>query len=101
MTLPDVPIGLAIGVACQLVLVPLVTLPIFIVTDTDQEALEAPARELTDKAEGPGVLILVLVVVVAAQLAEAVFFRGMLQRTLRSDERRVGTECVSTCRSRW
>ena len=81
-TLRDVPIGLAIGVACQLVLVPLVTLPIFIFTDTDQEALEAPARELTDKAEGPGVLVLVLVVVVAAPLAEEVFFRGMLQRTL-------------------
>ena len=81
-TLADVPIGLAIGVVCQLVLVPLVTLPIFIFTDTDQEALEAPARELTDKAEGPGVLILVLVVVVAAPLAEEVFFRGMLQRTL-------------------
>jgi membrane protease YdiL (CAAX protease family) len=81
-TLRDVPIGLAIGVACQLVLVPLVTLPIFIFTDTDQEALEAPARELTDKAQGPGVLVLVLVVVVAAPLAEEVFFRGMLQRTL-------------------
>jgi CAAX protease family protein len=80
--LTDVPVGLAIGVVCQLVLVPLVTLPIFIFTDTDQEALEAPARELTDKAEGPGVFILVLVVVVAAPLAEEVFFRGMLQRTL-------------------
>lgn len=81
-TLGDVPIGLAIGVACQLVLVPLVTLPIFIFTDTDREALEAPARELTEKAQGPGVLVLVLVVVVAAPLAEEVFFRGMLQRTL-------------------
>lgn len=81
-TLRDVPVGLAIGVACQLVLVPLVTLPIFIFTDTDQDALEAPARELTDKAQGPGVVILVLVVVVAAPLAEEVFFRGMLQRTL-------------------
>lgn len=81
-TLADAPIGLAIGVACQLVLVPLVTLPVFLLSDTDQEALEAPARELTDKAHGPGVLVLVLVVVVAAPLAEEVFFRGMLQRTL-------------------
>lgn len=81
-TLKDVPIGLAIGVACQLILVPLVTLPIFIFTDADQDALEAPARELTERAQGPGVLILVLVVVVAAPLAEEVFFRGMLQRTL-------------------
>src|SRR3546814_7159954 len=39
MTLPAAPIGLALGVACQLVLVPLVTLPIFIFTDTDQEAI--------------------------------------------------------------
>lgn len=81
-TLADAPIGLAIGVACQLVLVPLVTLPIFLLSDTDQETLEAPARELTDKAQGAGVLVLVLVVVVAAPLAEEVFFRGMLQRTL-------------------
>lgn len=80
-TLADAPIGLAIGLACQLVLVPLVTLPLFLLTDTDREALEAPARELTDKAQGPGVLVLVLVVVVAAPLAEEVFFRGMLQRT--------------------
>jgi membrane protease YdiL (CAAX protease family) len=81
-TLRDAPVGLAIGVASQLVLVPLVTLPIFIFTDADEDALEAPARELTDKAQGPGVLVLALVVVVAAPLAEEVFFRGMLQRTL-------------------
>lgn len=80
-TLADAPIGLAIGVACQLVLVPLVTLPLFLLFDTDQEALEAPARELTDKAEGAGVLVLILVVVIGAPLAEEVFFRGMLQRT--------------------
>lgn len=82
MKLKDVPIGIAIGVASQLILVPLVTLPVFIFTDADREALEAPARELTERAQGPGVLILVLVVVVAAPLAEEVFFRGMLQRTL-------------------
>src|SRR3546814_8716733 len=28
-------------------------------------------------------------------------FRGNTQRMDRSEERRVGTECVSTCRSRW
>ena len=72
----DVPIGLAIGVMCQFVLVPLVTLPVFLLTDTDRASLEAPARDLTDKATGLGVLVLVLVVVVAAPLAEEVFFRG-------------------------
>jgi uncharacterized protein len=78
----DAPAGVAIGVACQLVLVPLVTLPIFLLSDTDRESLEEPARELSDKATGAGVLVLVLVVVVAAPLAEEVFYRGLLQRTL-------------------
>ncbi|MGK2929228.1 MAG: lysostaphin resistance A-like protein [Acidimicrobiales bacterium] len=81
-TLWDAPAGVAIGVACQFVLVPIVTLPVFLLSDTDRAALEAPARELTDKATGPGVLVLILVVVVAAPLAEEVFFRGLLQRTL-------------------
>ncbi len=58
------------------------TLPVLWFTDADQADLEAPARELTDKAQGGGVLLLVLVVAVMAPLAEEVFFRGMLQRTL-------------------
>lgn len=78
----DAPAGVALGVACQLVVVPIVTLPVLLLSDTDQDALEAPARELTDKATGAGVLVLVVVVVVAAPLAEEVFFRGLLQRTL-------------------
>lgn len=86
-TFSDVPVGLAIGVASQLVLVPIVMLPVLLLTDTDEEAIEAPARELTERATdadagGFGILLLVLVVVVAAPLAEEVFFRGMLQRTL-------------------
>ncbi len=82
MTRRDAPIGLAIGIACQFVLVPLVTLPVFLLTDIDQEELEAPAREITDKATGIGVLVLVLVVVVGAPLAEEVFYRGFLQRAM-------------------
>ena len=78
----DCPIGLAIGVACQFVLVPLVTLPFLILSGSDADELAEPARELTDKATGPGILLLLLVVVVAAPLAEEVFFRGLLQRSL-------------------
>lgn len=78
----DIPTGLGIGLASQLILVPLVTLPVFLLSDVDQARLEEPARELTDKAQGAGVLVLVFVVVVAAPLAEEVFFRGLLQRTL-------------------
>src|SRR3546814_15014349 len=28
-------------------------------------------------------------------------YRASIQNTMRSEERRVGKECVSTCRSRW
>jgi len=79
----DAPLGLLVGVASQLLLVPLVTLPVLLLTDAERADLEAPARELTDKAQGAGVLLLALVVVVMAPIAEEVFFRGMLQRTLR------------------
>lgn len=82
MKATDVPLGVAIGVACQFVLVPIVTLPVFLLSDTERDALEEPARDLAEKATGPGVLVLVLVVVVAAPLAEEVFYRGLLQRTL-------------------
>ncbi len=82
-TLRDAPIGLAIGIACQFVLVPLVTLPVMWLADASQEELERPARELSDKAtDGLGVFLLVLVVVVGAPLAEEVFYRGMLQRAM-------------------
>src|SRR3546814_4291036 len=36
-----------------------------------------------------------------APTGEAEFSEELSQRTFRSEERRVGKECVSTCRSRW
>lgn len=81
-TWSDAPIGLVIGVVCQIVLVPLVTLPVFLLSDVDEDALAEPARELTDRATGAGVVVLVLVVVVMAPLAEEVFYRGLVQRSL-------------------
>src|SRR3546814_11218268 len=36
-----------------------------------------------------------------AELRGVVTFHGGLSTTSRSEERRVGKECVSTCRSRW
>src|SRR3546814_21201416 len=32
---------------------------------------------------------------------KAVLWGSMVKQTMRSEERRGGTECVSTCRSRW
>ena len=74
----DVPLGLAIGVASQFILVPLVYLilrPLIGVQD-----ISAEARNLTDRATGPISVILVFVVVgVCAPLAEEIYFRGFAQ----------------------
>ncbi len=77
----DVPIGLAIGVAAQLVLVPLIYVPIFwIFGDRD---VSAAARQLTDRATDPfGVVMLFLIVGIGAPIAEEMFFRGLTQHAL-------------------
>lgn len=75
----DVPIGLAVGVACQLILVPLVYLalrPLLGVKD-----VSAAARELTDRATDPLSIVLVFLIVgIGAPIAEEIYFRGMAQR---------------------
>jgi membrane protease YdiL (CAAX protease family) len=79
----DVPIGIAIGVACQLVLVPLVSLPWVLLLGKDLNELDDVARNLADKATDPfGVALLVLIVVLGAPVVEELFFRGLLQRSL-------------------
>ena len=75
----DAPIGLAVGVACQLILVPLVYLalrPLLGVKD-----VSAAARELTDRATDPLSIVLVFLIVgIGAPVAEEIYFRGMAQR---------------------
>ena len=75
----DAPIGLAIGIACQLVLVPLVYLalrPLLGVND-----VSAAARQLTDRATDPLSIVLVFLIVgIGAPVAEEIYFRGMAQR---------------------
>jgi membrane protease YdiL (CAAX protease family) len=77
----DVPVGLVIGVLTQLVVVPLVYVPIFwVIGDRD---VSADARALTDRADSPvGVVLLVLIVVIGAPIVEELFFRGLLLRSL-------------------
>jgi hypothetical protein len=81
----DIPIGLATGIATQLVAVPLLYAPIFWILG--RRDVSAEARSLTDRASGAGVLVLALVVVVGAPVIEELFFRGLLLRGL---DRRMG-----------
>lgn len=96
MVASDAPIGLLVGVVCQLALVPVVSLPFLLLTDTDMEELSAPAESLADRATGWGVAILVLVVVVAAPLAEELFYRGMMQRTFDRHLHRVASAALTS-----
>ncbi len=84
----DVPLAVAAGVLAQLVLVPLVTLPILWLTNTDSGKLGEPAQKLADKVHGaPSTTLFVLVIAIGAPIAEELFFRGLLLRSL---EKRFG-----------
>lgn len=78
----DVPVGLVIGVLLQVVLVPLIYVPLRLLGGDTAEVSE-PARELVGNAVGPlGVVLLLLVVGLGAPFAEELFYRGLLQRSL-------------------
>lgn len=77
----DVPIGLLIGVVTQIVVVPLVSAPVLWLSGQSTEDLARPARELADKAVGPGgALLFILIVGIGAPIAEELFFRGLMLR---------------------
>jgi membrane protease YdiL (CAAX protease family) len=85
----DLPVGAVVGFLAQVIVVPLVSLPILWAFDIDADKLGEPARQLGDKATSPGgVVLLFLMVAVGAPIAEEIFFRGLL---LRSIEKRFGT----------
>lgn len=77
----DIPVGIAIGVAAQLALVPLLYVPIFwLFGEAD---LSGPARALTDRADSAlAILLLAIGVGIVAPIVEELFFRGLLLRTL-------------------
>lgn len=75
--------GGLIGVALQLIALPLLYWPFLELINKDPSDLEGPARELTDRADGPiGVLLLVLIVGIGAPIVEEIFYRGLFQRAL-------------------
>lgn len=73
----DAPLGIGLGVLTQLVLVPLLYIPILDRVDGDE--LERPARELIAGATTPvAVVALVVFTVIAAPVCEEILFRGVL-----------------------
>jgi len=78
----DLPVGLVIGAAAQVALLVLYV-PIFVLFDKSQSDVDGPARELGDLVHGPASAVcLLVIVVVGAPIAEEIFYRGLLMRSL-------------------
>jgi membrane protease YdiL (CAAX protease family) len=83
VTRRDAVVGVAAGIGTQLVLLPLLYLPLLELFDVDQDRLDDAARDLTDKAHGTlGVVLLVLIVGIGAPIVEELLYRGLLQGSL-------------------
>jgi len=79
----DVPVGLAAGVLLQLVVLPLVYLPVLALLGKDTDDLSRPAKELAGRADGGvGWFLLLVLVGIGAPVVEELFYRGLLQRSL-------------------
>jgi membrane protease YdiL (CAAX protease family) len=79
----DAPVGLLIGLATQILVLPLLYLPIFELTGTDSDELSAPARELADRAGSlPSWILFAVLVGVCAPGVEELFYRGLFLRSL-------------------
>jgi len=75
----DIPLGLAIGVASQLLLVPIIYWALTPLIGSND--VSAAARQLTDRATDPLSIVLVFLIVgIGAPIAEEIYFRGMAQR---------------------
>lgn len=76
--------GIPLGMASQLLLVVLVTLPFQWMFPSlfNEEAVEKRANELFDAAQGVWIVLLVFVVVICAPLVEEIVYRGFIQHNL-------------------
>jgi membrane protease YdiL (CAAX protease family) len=77
-------LGLPIGVLTQLVLVPLLYLPLSeLWPDTfSEDRLSENAEKLVDRADGASMVLLVLMVCLFAPVVEELVYRGLLQGSL-------------------
>jgi membrane protease YdiL (CAAX protease family) len=79
----DLPLGAAVGLACQYGVIPLVYLPFRHVDRSLTQQLGQPAQRDTAAAHGSvSIAILLLFIAVGAPVVEELFFRGLLLRSL-------------------
>lgn len=81
--LSDAPLGLVIGILAQVVAVPVLYIPILMLTGADSEDLSAPAERLAERAgSGAGWIVFALIVGVGAPVVEELFYRGLFLRAM-------------------
>jgi membrane protease YdiL (CAAX protease family) len=78
----DVPLGIVAGVASQLVLVPLLYLPLRYLAPDFYDRVGEGSEDILDTASQGGRIALFLLLVVGAPVVEELFFRGLLQSAL-------------------
>ena len=76
--------GIPLGMASQLLLVVLVTLPFQLMFPSlfNKEAVEKRANDLFDAAQGGWIVLLFVIVVICAPLVEEIVYRGFIQHNL-------------------
>jgi hypothetical protein len=79
-------LGLPLGVACQLAMVPLLYWPLQRIWPETfhSDELSQRARDLWNRADGVWLIVLVAVVAIGAPLVEEIIYRGMIQQALHS-----------------
>lgn len=87
---PDLPLGIAVGVAAQFALVPLLELPLQPFVHNLSRQLGHPTRQLLGPVNGTSFVILTIFVCVGSPFVEEMFFRGLLLRGLLGKCSRLG-----------
>lgn len=78
----DAVIGFVVGVIGQLVVVPALYVPFELHNPSLAKAISKPAQSLIGIGRGEGLVVVAFVVLVGAPIAEELFFRGLVLRTL-------------------
>lgn len=78
--------GVGIGVLCQLVIIPIVYLPLEAIWPERfaEDQVQQNASDLADRASGASTFLLIMVVVIGAPIVEELVYRGLIQRALSS-----------------
>ncbi|NNN22073.1 MAG: CPBP family intramembrane metalloprotease [Acidimicrobiales bacterium] len=84
----DVPLGLSIGVACQVVAGWLIYLPFYHLVPSLKQNLSTPAKQLTGSGHGVTFLALAILICICAPFVEELFFRGLLLSSLKTSLKR-------------